>query len=158
MADIFDGAYVDLMIPQDLLKEDDIDDLLVDLCVTRGIISDAFSVVLLSDKNATAVLGEGLGGAVLQPDGVNIVLFINAEMPWLDIEMLLEHELTHVTQYLSGRLKCKDGIFTWEGDDYDYALIAAAQTGNNIREQQMAFPWEREAYEVQDAVMASYKV
>lgn len=65
-----------------------------------------------------------------------------------DMLTALFHEMVHVRQYERGHLKDNGIVKTWKGEEYIYIY--------NTVEQYMAFPWEEEAYRLQEEMVTKW--
>lgn len=65
-----------------------------------------------------------------------------------DLLTALFHELVHVRQYERGHLKDNGIVKSWKGEDYIYMF--------NSVEQYKAFPWEEEAYRLQEEMYTTW--
>lgn len=65
-----------------------------------------------------------------------------------DMLSALFHEMVHVRQYERGHLKDNGLVKAWKGEEYIYLY--------NTVEQYKAFPWEEEAYRLQEEMVTKW--
>lgn len=89
----------------------------------------------------TGQLAEGL----VYPDTINgvewYIIHLNVGSPFLDLLSTLAHEMVHVAQYVTGRLKTNDeDEWVWDGVNY------GANPYRGKEELDIKLPWEYDAY------------
>lgn len=90
-------------------------------------------------------------GYCLSVTNREFVIEVDSRIEGSDFITALTHEMVHVKQYARGETK-DINLFTksWKGEEY-ISLY-------NTIDQYKAFPWEKEAYELQEVLCYDYKL
>ena len=93
---------------------------------------------------------ENADGFCLAEDKRRFILEIDSRLKGDDFITAITHEMTHVKQYARGETKDIDKLTkSWKGTEY-ISLYSTV-------EEYMNFPWEKEAYEMQEVLCKEYK-
>src|SRR6056300_1866304 len=93
---------------------------------------------------------ETADGYCLAEDKRTFILEIDSRLKGDDFITAITHEMTHVKQYARGETKDIDKLTkSWKGTEY-ISLYSTV-------EEYMNFPWEKEAYEMQEVLCKEFK-
>ena len=93
---------------------------------------------------------ENADGYCLAETNRAFVLEIDSRLRGDNFITAITHEMTHVKQYARGETKDVDKLTkSWKGEEY-ICLYSTV-------EEYMNFPWEKEAYEMQEILLTKYK-
>lgn len=66
-------------------------------------------------------------------------IHLNDNVPFLELLSTLAHEIVHVVQFATGRLRIEDDDWIWEGNNYGTKPYIGKEVDNQL-------PWEYDAY------------
>ena len=99
------------------------------------------------DKSETPVFRKKLGDGILGEANMDGSIYISKEVPAgskLEKEVL-EHEMTHIKDMKTGKLKYDDNSITYNGKKYERKNGKIKYNGKWMQEGASGFPWEKKA-------------
>lgn len=123
----------------------------------RNLVSDAFdfAVKYLMPRKQNLDIDITLKSLEEQTDGYHLFIEkgyheieLQKGMSKADLLTALFHEMVHVRQYERNHLKDNGIVKTWKGEEYIYIY--------NTVDQYKAFPWEEEAYRLQEDMVTKW--
>lgn len=85
-------------------------------------------------------LNDGLAWEHESSTGVKCFhIHLNDNVPFLELLSTLAHEIVHVVQFATGRLRLEDDDWIWEGNNYGSKPYIGKEVDNQL-------PWEYDAY------------
>lgn len=123
----------------------------------RNLVSDAFdfAVKYLMPRKQNLDIDITLKSLEEQTDGYHLFIEkgyheieLQKGMSKDDLLTALFHEMVHVRQYERNHLKDDGIVKTWKGEEYIYIY--------NTVDQYKAFPWEEEAYRLQEDMVTKW--